>query len=118
MKKIIIVGSGIAGLSAGIYGLLNEYNVEIYGSEFELIDVLTPLTYERYVNAYKGGFMTYLLLPRINQVIRSAKVEGLDNFVLANQWLMLPGGTPVAVVQGKFAIKLILNMDYRDYNID
>lgn len=91
---------------------------EIYGSEFELIDVLTPLTYERYVNAYKGGFMTYLLLPRINQVIRSAKVEGLDNFVLANQWLMLPGGTPVAVVQGKFAIQLILNMDNRDYNID
>lgn len=101
------------------FGLLNKQMLEeIYKEEFELIDVLTPLTYERYVNAYKGGFMTYLLLPKVNQVLRNATIDGLENFILSNQWLMLPGGTPVAVVQGKFAIQRILKMDNRDYNID
>lgn len=100
------------------FGSLYKSMLEsIYDSEFELVDVLTPLTYERYVQSYKGGFMTYSLSPKVNQVVRSALVEGLDNFVLANQWLMLPGGTPIAVVQGKFAIQLLLNMDNRDYDI-
>ena len=30
MKKIIIIGGGIAGLSAGIYGLQNGYEVTLY----------------------------------------------------------------------------------------
>ena len=29
-KKIIIIGAGIAGMSAGIYGLDNDYDVTIY----------------------------------------------------------------------------------------
>ncbi|MCM1259117.1 MAG: NAD(P)-binding protein, partial [Roseburia sp.] len=29
-KKIVIVGGGIGGLSAGIYGRLSGYEVEIY----------------------------------------------------------------------------------------
>ena len=29
-KKIVIAGGGIAGLAAGIYGRLADYEVEIY----------------------------------------------------------------------------------------
>ena len=89
----------------------------IYNCEFELVDVLTPLTYLRYTNNYKGGFMTYSLSPKASQYVRSALVDGVDNLVLANQWLVLPGGTPIAVVSGKFSIQHILNLDGLDYNI-
>ena len=34
MKKIIIIGAGIAGLSAGIYALKNGFDVTIYESHF------------------------------------------------------------------------------------
>lgn len=98
--------------------IFKEKLESIFESEFELIDVLTPLTYTRYTNAYKGGFMSYCLLPKISQYVRSPLVEGLNNFILANQWLVLPGGTPVAVTSGKFAIQHILNLDGLDYNID
>lgn len=30
MKKVIIIGGGIAGLSAGIYCLMNGFGVELY----------------------------------------------------------------------------------------
>lgn len=85
--------------------------------DFELIDVLTPLTYERYNNSYKGSFMTYALSPTVPQVTRSALVSGIDNLILSNQWLMLPGGTGVAAVSGKFAASLILYKEGLDYKL-
>ena len=85
--------------------------------DFELIDVLTPLTYERYNNSYKGSFMTYALSPTVPQVTRSALIPGIDNLILSNQWLMLPGGTGVAAVSGKFAASLILYKEGLDYKL-
>ena len=85
--------------------------------DFELIDVLTPLTYERYNNSYKGTFMTYALSPTVPQVTRSALIPGIDNLILSNQWLMLPGGTGVAAVSGKFAASLILYKEGLDYKL-
>ena len=85
---------------------------EIYkDSDFELIDVLTPLTYERYNNSYKGTFMTYALGPIMPTCVRSAFIDGLSNLVLAGQWLLLPGGTAATALTGKFAAMLIKNMD-------
>ncbi|WP_162849807.1 phytoene desaturase family protein [Anaeroplasma bactoclasticum] len=86
-------------------------------NDFELIDVLTPLTYERYNNSYKGSFMTYALTPKVPQVSRSAFIDGLDNVIIANQWLMLPGGTGVAAVSGKFSASLILFKEGLNYKL-
>ena len=36
-KRIVIVGGGIAGLSAGIYGKLAGYDVDIYEKNFHRI---------------------------------------------------------------------------------
>lgn len=91
--------------------LKKELNVDL-----ELIDVLTPLTYERYNHSYKGTFMPFALGPGLNQVIRSQYVEDASNLILANQWLMLPGGSCVAVTMGKFAAQLILHDIGLEYN--
>ncbi len=91
---------------------------EVYQDEFELIDTLTPLTYERYNHAYKGSFMTYALQSRKPQLLHSMLIEGLNNVVLANQWLMMPGGTPIAVIVGKFAMQHVLHKDGKPYEIE
>lgn len=88
---------------------------EIYRDSFECIDVLTPLTYERYNHAYKGTFMPYALPPRKGQPLRSAKVEGVENLFLANQWLMMPGGVGCAAVAGKFASQLVCAAEGKAY---
>ncbi len=79
----------------------------VVGGDIELIDVVTPRTYERYVNSYKGSFMSYPLGAKMQQQLYARKVNGIDNLYIANQWLMAPGGTPIAVVSGKFAAQLI-----------
>lgn len=75
--------------------------------EVELIDVITPRTYERYVNSYQGSFMSFPLGARMPQLLYARTVNGIDRLYLANQWLMAPGGTPIAVISGKFAAQLI-----------
>ena len=79
--------------------------------ELELIDIATPLTMARYMNAYKGSYMPYMFIPRVNVELHSNRVEGLSNFYIANQWQMLPGGTPVATVSGKFAAQIVMHDD-------
>ncbi|MDE7107627.1 MAG: FAD-dependent oxidoreductase, partial [Clostridiales bacterium] len=75
--------------------------------DVELIDVVTPRTYERYLNSYEGSFMSYPLGAKMPQQLYARSVNGIDGLYLANQWLMAPGGTPIAVVSGKFAAQLI-----------
>ncbi|MCR5113775.1 MAG: FAD-dependent oxidoreductase [Acholeplasmatales bacterium] len=97
--------------------LYQEMLEKQYNDSFELLDVLTPKTYERYNHSFRGTFMTYALTPKTQQMVRSMLIDGLDNFVMSNQWLYLPGGTPAAVVNGKFACQIILYKDERDYKI-
>ncbi len=91
---------------------------EIYHEEFIPIDSLTPLTYERFINAYKGTFMTYAIGARQPQGLRGMLIDGVDNLILANQWLIMPGGTPIAIISGKFAIQHVLHKDGRPYELD
>ena len=69
-----------------------------------LLDVATPKTFERYCNAYRGAFMSFL--PTINGTMMShtGKIKGLKNIVLSGQWLQPPGGLPVALITGKDSI--------------
>lgn len=90
----------------------------IYHEEFIPIDFLSPIKLEAANNSYKGNFMCYVLTKKVPSYVRSFLVEGLSNFVLANQWLVLPGGTPVAATNGKLASQLVLYLDGQDFHID
>lgn len=79
---------------------------EDYG-ELELIDVCTPTTFAHWVNGYKGTFMTYMLTNNNKQLILRNDILPLKNFALAGHWLMMPGGIPIAILQGKFAASTI-----------
>ncbi len=89
---------------------LKEY-YSLDDEEIDLIDSFTPLTYERYVNSYKGTFMTYPFAPKVKRVMREQTINGLKGLILANQWLQFPGGTPVALTSGKFAAQLVMHED-------
>lgn len=77
--------------------------------KLKLLDVWTPFTYTRYCNAYRGVYMTFITTkksPNLSNV--PGIVKGVKNLFLAGQWLMLPGGIPVALVTGKYAVQRIL----------
>lgn len=83
--------------------------------DISLIDVTTPLTYERYTNAYKGSYMSFITTKKVKGLMRKGVVKKLKNFVLSGQWIMPPGGLPIAVFTGKHAIERICKMERKPF---
>lgn len=74
----------------------------------KILDCWTPVTYERYCGAYHGSYMGFITKPGIKASKINGKIRGIDNLYIAGQWIMSPGGLPIAAVSGKFAIQRIL----------
>ncbi len=83
----------------------------------ELLDCWTPVTYERYCGAYHGGYMAFVTKPGVNKIDCKGTVKGLKNLYIAGQWIMSPGGLPVAAASGKFAVQRILKKEKRSVDI-
>lgn len=88
----------------------------IPASELEVLDVTTPLTYNHYCNAYKGAYMAFGITARTKGLMRPGLIPNLQNFAFASQWIMPPGGLPVALLSGKHAAMRICMMDNRKFN--
>ena len=67
------------------------------------LDVWTPMTYNRYCNSYKGAYMSFMTTKQAKGITTPGIIKGIDNVLLASQWLMGPGGLPTAAAMGKFA---------------
>ena len=83
----------------------------------ELLDCWTPMTYERYCNAYHGAYMAFVTTVGAKQLRVKGVLKKLKNFYMAGQWIMSPGGLPIAAISGKFAVQRILKKEKRDINI-
>lgn len=77
----------------------------------EFLDCWTPLTYERYCNAYHGAYMGFITRKDVKSFRVKGTVKGIKNLYIASQWIMAPGGLPVAVTAGKFAVWRIVRKD-------
>ena len=86
--------------------------------KLEWLDSWTPLTYERYCNAHHGSYMSFVTTPNGKQVKMKGQLKGIKNLYVAGQWTNAPGGLPVAVASGKFAIQRLLKKLKRDIHID
>lgn len=73
----------------------------------ELLDVATPMTYERYTHNACGSYMSFLFTHNRMAYSSSGRIRGLKHFYLASQWMQAPGGLPLALASGKFAIQQI-----------
>lgn len=85
--------------------------------KMEFLDSWTPLTYERYCNAYHGSYMSFVTTPEGKQIKMKGTIKGINNLYVAGQWTNSPGGLPVAVASGKFAVQRILRKNGKDINI-
>ena len=76
-------------------------------ASLDILDVATPYTFNHYVNTSNGVYMSFFFTHKKGMFNHSGKLPGLDNFYLSGQWLQGPGGLPIAMTQGKFAIQRI-----------
>lgn len=77
----------------------------------ELLDCWTPLTYQRYCNAYHGAYMAFITRKGVKPFRVKGTIKGIKNLYIASQWITAPGGLPAAVTAGKFAIWRITRKD-------
>ena len=79
----------------------------------EFLDCWTPVTYERYCNAYHGAYMSFITKKGVKSFRVKGMIKGIKNLYIASQWIMAPGGLPVAVTAGKFAVWRIARKEKR-----
>ena len=81
----------------------------------EVLDVATPITLSRYTNVTKGAYMGFLFTHNRPMFSYNGHVPGLKHFFLSGQWMQAPGGLPLAIAQGKFAIQRICKIEKLNY---
>lgn len=72
-----------------------------------MTDLATPLTYWRMARSWRGAYEGWMqnkdtLFGHVDK-----RIEGLENFYLAGQWVEPGGGIPVAVMSGRQAVQLL-----------
>jgi len=92
-------------LGEQVVAALNAKYPETVGA-IEVIDVATPLTYQRYTGAYRGAWMTPV---GKNEKIQKhlGVVENVQNLYFAGHRLCPPGGLPAAASSGRDAAQLV-----------
>ena len=72
----------------------------------EVIDIATPLTYERYTGAYHGSWMS---IAGAGDKMKSypGSVRGVSGLYFTGHRLMSPGGLPVALTTGRSAAQMV-----------
>jgi phytoene dehydrogenase-like protein len=86
--------------------------------EVEVVDVATPLSYERYTGNWLGATCGWLLTKRTMpmMVIGMRKtLPGLGNFYLAGQWVEPGGSLPSCAYSGRNALRLICEAEGRKF---
>ena len=78
---------------------LIEKNMPRLKDKIEVINIATPLTYERYTGSYKGAWMTVLLKDKTPYLPRSVSAD-YKHLYFAGFRTKAPGGLPIAALSG------------------
>ena len=81
------------------------------GSQVEMADVATPMTFERYTGNWQGSFEGFLPTPTsmTNSIPRT--LPGLNNFFMAGQWVQAGGGLPSGLMTGMDIVSRLCKLD-------
>lgn len=74
--------------------------------KIEVIDIATPLTYERYTGAFHGSWMG-IMQKGDQQQQYPGFLESIKGVYFAGHRMMSPGGQPVALVSGRNAAQMV-----------
>jgi phytoene dehydrogenase-like protein len=89
--------------------------------QVEVIDVATPLTFERYTGNWNGSFEGWLITPENSNVMikpMSQTLPDLENFYMCGQWVEPGGGLPTSVMSGRRLIKRLCKEDGRKFRTE
>ena len=83
--------------------------------QVEVVDVATPVAYERYTGNWRGSYMGWKALPSASVKGMSKTLPGLGCFYMAGQWISPGGGVPGAITSGRHLVQVICKKDKRRF---
>ena len=83
--------------------------------QIEVVDVATPVTYERYTGNWKGSYMGWLAIPSSFGSGMSRTLPGLDGFYMAGHWIFPGNGVSGATTSGRHVIQDICKRDKKRF---
>lgn len=83
--------------------------------QIEVIDVVTPCTYERYLNSRHGAFQGFVHTKRGKSLMHNGRIKGLKNFLISGQYTIQSGGLPPAAMSGRFVAQRICHDDKKKF---
>ena len=91
-----------------------------FSDQVEVVDVATPLTYERYTGNWQGSMegwliTTHTMAMQSNGKAMSKTLPGLDNFYMIGQWVEPGGGLPTGAISARNVIQLICHHDKKPF---
>lgn len=81
----------------------------------EVVDVSTPLTFERYTGNWRASFEGWQPTPATLTIEMPKTLPGLGSFYLAGQWVAPGGGLPAGVMTGRQVAQLVCHADGRKF---
>ena len=83
--------------------------------QVEVVDVATPMTYERYTGNWRGSMEGWLLTTDTMGAAMGRGLEqtlpGLGNFYMAGQWVEPGGGVPAGPISGRRLMRRVCKED-------
>jgi phytoene dehydrogenase-like protein len=102
------------GLADAVIDRLEKRYPGIRG-QVEVVDVATPVTYERYTGNWQGSYMGWATTTETMGKSMSRTIPGLSNFYMAGQWVFFNGGVPGALTSGRHVMQVICKQDKRPF---
>ncbi len=84
--------------------------------EIEVVDVATPVTYERYTGTWQGSYMGWAQTTEtFGSKPMSKTLPGLSGFYMAGQWVYMGSGVNGAAMSGCHLMQIICKKDKRPF---
>ena len=83
--------------------------------QIEVVDVATPVTYERYTGNWQGSYCGWATTTETMDKSMSRTLPGLGSFCMAGQWVFPGGGVPTALISGRHVMQVICKQDKRPF---
>lgn len=83
--------------------------------DVEMIDVATPVTFERYAGNWKASWEGWMITPQTMMKRLPKSLPGLKNFWMIGQWVQPGGGLPTGVMHGRQVVQLLCRRDGKQF---
>ena len=84
-------------------------------SQVEVIDISTPITFERYTGNWKGSFEGWVMTPEIGLTRMKKTLPGLSNFYMVGQWVAPGGGLPTGVMTAREVLQMVCKAEGKKF---